>query len=194
MIEKFLKAKHWQLFLLALGLPTLFQFTLMGSLFFGMSGGNEPNPELMFNYFKYFPFIMVIYMGIFFSWFWSIAIGLDKKIPDALKLNLGRFKILLIIPFIYALFLSIFMETMMAGMMGTAGAPNPAIFRLIVPLHLFAMFCLLYCIHFIAKTIKTAELQKEVGFGDFALDFFLIWFFPIGIWLIQPKINKMVEE
>ena len=43
-----------------------------------------------------------------------------------------------------------------------------------------------------AKTIKTVELQKKVTFSDFAGEFFLLWFSPIGIWILQPKINKFV--
>ena len=46
--------------------------------------------------------------------------------------------------------------------------------------------------YFVAKTFKTAELQRKVSFSDFAGDFFLVWFLPIGIWIIQPKINRMV--
>jgi hypothetical protein len=29
---------------------------------------------------------------------------------------------------------------------------------------------------------------------DFAGEFFLLWFYPVGIWIVQPKINKMVES
>lgn len=61
-------------------------------------------------------------------------------------------------------------------------------------MHLFSMFCLFYCLYFVAKTIKTAELQKETSFGDFAGEFFLIWFYPIGIWFIQPKINRIAKS
>jgi hypothetical protein len=32
-----------------------------------------------------------------------------------------------------------------------------------------------------------------VKFRDFAGEFFLVWFYPVGVWIIQPKINKMIE-
>lgn len=44
-----------------------------------------------------------------------------------------------------------------------------------------------------AKTIKIVEVQKSVKFVDFAGEFFLLWFFPIGIWFLQPKIKKLAE-
>jgi hypothetical protein len=41
--------------------------------------------------------------------------------------------------------------------------------------------------------VKTIELQREVTFSDFAGEFFLIWFYPVGIWIIQPKVNKFAQ-
>ena len=49
-------------------------------------------------------------------------------------------------------------------------------------------------LYFCSKTIKTVELQKEVFFGEFIGDFFGLWFYPIGIWFIQPKINKLAKD
>ena len=66
--------------------------------------------------------------------------------------------------------------------------------EILIPLRLFSMFCFLYTIYFVAKTFKTAELQKEVDFGDFAGEFFMIFFYFIRIWVFQPEINKMVES
>ena len=50
----------------------------------------------------------------------------------------------------------------------------------------------LFCIYYNAKLIKSVELKKEANFADFSSDFFLILFFPIGIWIIQPKLNKII--
>jgi len=50
-----------------------------------------------------------------------------------------------------------------------------------------------YCLYFNAKALKTAELQKPLTFSDFAGEFFLLWFFPIGIWILQPRINKLFD-
>jgi hypothetical protein len=69
-----------------------------------------------------------------------------------------------------------------------------SIFTVIVPIHLFSMFCIFYTIYFVAKTIKTVELKREVKFGDFAGEFFLLWFYPVGVWILQPKLNKMIKE
>ena len=98
----------------------------------------------------------------------------------------------------YMIFMLVCMSLLMNSFMETTMEPNigylGGIIALIIPLHLFAMFCIFYAMYFVAKTIKTVELQREVQFSDFVGEFFLIWFYAIGIWILQPKINKMMEE
>jgi hypothetical protein len=48
-----------------------------------------------------------------------------------------------------------------------------------------------YTLWFNAKTFKSVELQREALIGDYIGEFFLLWYFPIGIWFIQPRINKI---
>jgi hypothetical protein len=49
-------------------------------------------------------------------------------------------------------------------------------------------------LYFTAKTLKSAEMQREAHFSDYIGDFFLLWFYPVGIWFIQPRINRIVQE
>jgi hypothetical protein len=62
---------------------------------------------------------------------------------------------------------------------------------IILPLHLFTMYSIFYVIWFIAKAIATIEQNKVVKFDTYAGNFFLLWFFPIGIWFVHPKIRKI---
>ena len=198
MTEKFLKAKHWQLFLLTFGIPMIFQFVMMGTMFAKFVSGNNPDPLFMFSYMKFFPLIMILFIGVFFGWFWSIVIGLQKVIPAEAQMKLKRFKIFFFIPLVYILFLSIYIGVAMSGFPDSFYFTNPELIggmmALIFPLHLFSMFCIFHSLYFVAKAFKTAELKRKVSFSDFAGEFFLIWFYPIGIWIVQPKINKMIEE
>jgi len=52
----------------------------------------------------------------------------------------------------------------------------------------------LYCIYFTAKTYRTLRLQRIATFKEYLSDFLLILFFPIGLWILQPKINKMMIQ
>jgi hypothetical protein len=198
--DRFLRAKHWHLFLLTFGIPMIFQFIMMGTMFESIGSGTEPDPTSFFSFFYVFPVMMIIFIGTFFGWFWSIAIGLQNKIPANVKMKTGIFKVFFFIPITYMLLISIGMGAVMSGLPDTiesGGAPNDGLIlssmAIILPLHLFSMFCIFYCLYFVSKTFKTVELQRETTFSDFAGEFFLIWFYPIGIWIVQPKINKMVD-
>lgn len=200
MIDKFLKAKHWQLFLLIFGIPMIFQFVIMGNFFANLGSVNGPEPSIIFNYMRLLPIIIILFILFFFGWFWSIVTGLQKIIPDEAKMKLIRFKIFFFIPLIYILFFSFFIGFIMNEFSDLTNAPqlNPGFIfgfiAVILPLHLFSMFCMFHSLYFVAKALKTAELKKEVGFPDFVLEFFLLWFYPVGIWIIQPRINKIMEE
>jgi hypothetical protein len=199
--ERFLKAKHWHLFLLTFGIPMIFQFLMMGTMLASFGNGTEPDPSAMFNFFKVFPVVMIIFAGTFFGWFWSIAIGLQSKVPVNVKMKTKKFKVFFFIPMTYILLILIGIGTAMSGfpdMVESGDTPDigliGSMMGIIIPLHLFSMFCIFYSLYFVAKTFKTVELQRETTFSDFAGEFFMIWFYPIGIWIIQPKVNKMVEE
>jgi hypothetical protein len=43
----------------------------------------------------------------------------------------------------------------------------------------------------VARNLAMAEKQEKVEFYDYAGAFFLLWFFFIGVWFIQPRINRM---
>jgi hypothetical protein len=59
---------------------------------------------------------------------------------------------------------------------------------------LVAMLAGFYQIYFLAKMVKMVELQREVRFEEYLLECVLFWFYFVGIWIIQPKINQFVED
>jgi len=189
MIEKFLKAKHWQIFIAVLGLPFLLDLILMP----GFIESNKPGYMD-----KFIPYIMILFAGGLIGWLWSVAIGLQKKIPSGIKMKVRKFKIFLMITIAYISLLIILISTTFGGLIHNGQEPSGAaigtFFAIILPLHLLSMFGMFYSLYFVAKTFKTVELQREVTFSDFAGEFFLFWFFPIGIWVIQPKINNMIMD
>ena len=198
MIEKILKAKHWQIFLLNFGVPMILHITMMITMFSKIGNEEKPDASFIFNYMLFFPIILIISIGTQFSWFWSVAIGLQNKVPEGITMKTKKFKIFFFIPLSYIILISLFIGLGLSFADQIDETPNPtfflSVFAIIIPLHLFSMFCIFYSLYFVAKTLKTIELQKEVNFSEFAGEFFLIWFYPIGIWIIQPKINKLTEN
>jgi len=184
-MKKLLQAKHWQLFMLTIGVPIILEIILIPFIIIG-------NNHMVI--LKIMPIMFIFFVGGLFGWFWAIAIHLQEKLPDDLKLKVNRFKTFLLIPIIYFAIFFVFLDFIMRGAIENGTGPDPAVFALIIPFHLFAMFCIFYCLYFVSKIFKTVELQRKVTFSDFASEFFMIWFFPVGIWIIQPKINKMIEN
>lgn len=205
MTNFFLKAKHWQLFLLIFVVPITFQMLLLIGVFTSIltaeANGQEPNPFVIFEYIKWFPLVMIFYVGTYYGWFWTIGTRMQPLVPHDVKLKVTRFKVLLLVPIIYlsvAMMLLVFIfNTFNPAGIEPGNVPDlrllPLLMIIVIPVHFFAMFCIFHSMYFVAKTIKTVELQREVSFGDFAGEFFLLWFYFIGIWILQPKINKMAE-
>lgn len=180
-MKQLLTIKHWQIFILLIGIPMIFQFILMGSIIMGN------NSRIIFTA---FPMLTVLFTGLIFSWFYALGTNLYKRLPETAEMNLTRFKIALVLPIAYILALSVFMFSIFCNISG-GEKPNLVIFAFIVPLHLISMVCIFYCLYFNAKALKTVELQRPVEFGEYIGEFFMFWFFPVGIWILQPRLNKL---
>ena len=180
-----LRLKHWQLFLLILVIPLILNvlYTI-----FAVSISN-----LLLD-FSIMLLIGGVSMAIFFGWLYVLGTNLHKMLPETVSMNLTKFKLFLITPLVYISFVSVLIF-MLFNDISTPNKPmSIGWFWLIIPIHLFSMFCIFYCLYFTAKVLKSVELQKSVSFGDFVTEFFLLWFYPIGIWIIQPRVNKFFEK
>lgn len=196
MISNILKAKHWQVFLILFGPVFCFQLFAMQSIFnIRLESETDILAPLQL-YFSYAPVLILLTIFTMGTWFWSIGVGLQKTIPSELQLKVNRFKIALLIPGIYSLFFIWGFIYIINNIFAASGDIAPALildwFPYIIPLHLLSIFCIFYCMAFVAKTIQTAESQRTVSFGDYIGNFFLIWFLPIGVWILQPKINELI--
>lgn len=190
MIKRFLTAKHWQLFILMFAIPIVIEIVwMLFMIIHVVQTHSTGEADFMFSFFYMFPIIMIITMGSLLWWFWSIGFGLQPLIPSELRPNLTFFKVTTIFPMAYFVLFIGFMFYLITGL-----RPNFYLFILIVPMHFFTMFCMFYNLYIVTKTFKIAELQRQVEFGEYIGEYFLLWFYPVGVWLIQPKINKMAEK
>jgi len=202
MINTFLKIKHWQLFILAFAIP-MFILTIFMSITMGqVSQVTETTIDfeqiyaMMLNYSKVSSVVMSVIIIVLFTWYWAVCVGLQEKVPEHAKMNVRKFKIFYFIGLAYSLFfvgliafLIYNLPNIITGVVSVSSLGT--ILTVLTSLHFFAIFCLLYCLYFAAKTIKTVELQRQTTLSDFIGEFLLIWFFPIGVWIIQPKVNEL---
>lgn len=162
--------------LLAFGVPVLFQLLLIGRM--------KSGEVLVFESFL----ISFLILVVFFGWLYSAGVGLNRIIPNEFKLKVIWFKVSISVPLLFIVVISYWLYNRVNGSQISLN------FELIFSFQLLAMFCLFYSFYFVARAIRTAEMKKKVSFTDFIGLFFLIWFFPIGIWLVQPRINRVIEE
>jgi len=189
MKDMILRARHWQLFILSFGIPFVLQLIMIGRIMLKVFNNEAIPPSGLFSESIVLIIIAAILYAIHPLWIWSVAVSLQDKVPETIKLKIKKFKIFFIIPLVYfILYLTLFSPAIINFEV------DPTLFLLIMPLHFFAMFCILYCLYFSAKTFRTVELQRTVHSGDYIGEFFLIWLFPIGVWIIQPRLNKIVQQ
>ena len=141
--------------------------------------------------FVLFPLVLLLTMGGLLGWLYAVGSGLQEQVPVELRRPTRLFKIALVFPTAYFLTFMFAIFSLLEYASSTMG--DSLVIIIILPLHLFAMFCMVYTLYFSAKTIKLAEQKKSVIFSDFVGEMFLIWFFPIGIWFLQPRINKLIK-
>lgn len=178
-IERFfVRAKHWQLFFLFVATLLVMEVVAFGSFF-----AAEKSPEEATTAMLLMATLTGLCMLCFLFWLWSLGSFLSSIVQPALRLRTGFF-----------LFSVIYSSVYVFGFGAIFQSINPKLFVVIIPLHLFAMYCIFYCLVFVAKNLVMAESGRRVTFYDYAGPFFLVWFYFIGVWFIQPRINRLYAE
>lgn len=170
----FLKIPHWGLFLLIMGFVVLgFPFTIFG-VFLGST---------VFISLIYLVFLLVP-STLYASWLFSAGKLLYHS-GDKQETNFKLFKFNFFFGLCYMilayLFVYVFFDSELLSSV------------IFLPIHLYALFCLFYEIYFVSRNLAIAE-RKGSNLGDYVGYFFLVWLFPVGIWVIQPKINTLYRK
>lgn len=174
-----LKLKHWQLFVLTWGIPLAINIYTFSK------------PELMV---KLFPVMMVVFIIGIFGWIWAISTQLYKKLPLEVNMNIKGFKIIFSVPIFYTLALTLWMAYRFYFRFSEGSSDVGSIIGIIAFVHFVSMVCILLGLRFAAQTLRSVELGRLAKFSDYAVEFFLIWFSPIGFWILQPRLNKLIEK
>lgn len=168
----YLKAKHWQLFIVLVGSMFLAQALMASSI---INGGR---PSVIS-----FVVPMALLSIVYFGWFWAISSACHKALPK----ELASSPIMMQIGLIYAIAYIFFSGIFVFGQ----GVKPPGY---VIVMHLLAMTAIFYALGFTAKQLTKLEQNKNVTFFTYSGPFFLLWFFPIGVWFIQPKVNQLLGQ
>jgi hypothetical protein len=133
---------------------------------------------LFFGLGELLPFGPVLAMIPFFIWVYALGIASRRALSETIAMSLVKFKSALAYAAGYSLVAAFFLQ---------------AIMPYALPFHLFAIFCLFYSIFFVAKCVRSIELNRAAVLSEWIYVFFGLWFFPVGVWFIQPKIQRIVK-
>ena len=172
----FLKLKSWQLFLLLLGIPGTAHLLLYSVL----PGDNT-------NFLLLSPF-QIILIFLLLSWFWVLGTRLNQFVSEDLRSTTTLFKFSIIVP----VAITISLQTLLILRPSSSSLPDLLLF--IIPLYFLFVVCLLYDLNFISKNLVLAEKNDKVKIEEYIGPFFALWFFPIGLWFIQPRVNSLFAQ
>jgi len=128
------------------------------------------------------------------GWVWAISVDLHEKLLPNIPLNITYFKIIFSIPIVYSLIMTCWISYIILRGGPSLDYSMGLFIGVILILHMISMICIVLGIRFAAKTLKSVELGRHARFNDYVGEFFLIWFSIIGVWILQPRINKLTER
>ncbi|MEM7163331.1 MAG: hypothetical protein AAF487_12925 [Bacteroidota bacterium] len=213
----FLTTPHWVLFLLMYVLPYTLVFGLSIYMSLQMDQMNDvyyPYPEdfdtdpnaiqdraqeqmrsaLLPMFATYIP-LFIGYLGQSL-WKFYFANYCNDRLPLKYKVNLKLFNWMVFLPTaIYILVIiggGVWLYSFDFDMFDN-GPPSWIFSLLFVYLFVYLIigFAFFYCLVKACKPYKIAISLKDATFGDYIGEFFALWFSFVGIWIMQPKINKL---
>jgi hypothetical protein len=156
----FLAAKHWQLFVVTVGLFSVGQLAGQWSVFV-VSGA-----------------ALWVWLSL---WIWTLGEFMSSLVPANHRPDIARFRLTLLVPGPCLLVSAVLENNIGGGFLS-------------LPLGVVAMFCVVYSIYFVSKCLRVAELGTSVTLSDYVGTFLLFWFHIVGVWFIQPRVNRLYAQ
>lgn len=123
---------------------------------------------------------------LFIAWLWAIGSFACQFVPPIArpKTDILTFSLIYAASCTSLLFLSF----------GFLLSTSTLAIAVVLPLGLVLMFCVFYAMFFASKALVLAGIFKPGPILEYARPLILIWAYPIGVWVIQPKINRLYRQ
>ena len=170
-MKKILYYKHWQLFLLII---------ICGAWV-------SPSPLRQI--------VNSVSIATFLAWIYSIGIyGQDRISELGLKImNFKLFKTNMIIVAILCL-IGLVYSAIAKETIDTASSRFGLEDIILSIASFYFVFAFFHSILFVCKTIAKVEYRREVSFSDYFDYFFFMVSVIVGIWVLQPKVNRLIAS
>ena len=169
-MKLFLKAKDWQLCILALA------GTVVGIMVMDES---KSSPILTI--------LASVFGALFALWLWTLGAELNKRVDEKTRMGRAFFKFASVFPFVFSVAYAVLLKDLMTP------DSHRWFVDLVNKLAYVVFFCLFYEVWFIAKNLVMAERQMPVVVMDYLGLIFSLAFLPIGVWSFQPRVNRLFD-
>lgn len=114
---------------------------------------------------------------VYFGWLWSI----NRRVSNGIRSGKDVFFVICFaIVFIYFLSYNLFL------LFGRIGEEDDLeIYNLLV------LSLTVFCLAVISKRLKSHEVNRPATLGEYFWYVVLLLIFPIGVWVLQPRINRL---
>ena len=120
---------------------------------------------------------------LYFSWSLLVGHGLYQLSPKKVDLNYNLF-----------IFNGFVWITAYVIVMTISDGQGMTFNGLAVLPGFYVCYAILHYLMFPARILKSIEKDGKADIGECIGDFFLILILPIGIWFLQPRINKVTAD
>ena len=128
-------------------------------------------------------------MIVLFGWMFSIGAWCNSKLSGSDQGNIIGYGCGLALPIVYMLmFILIYLPQV------SSGSPplRPPLWLL--PMHMLSLAGIFYGVWFTARKLNSLLDQEKVNFMIFSNAFFMLFVFPLGLWVIQPAVNQLYHR
>jgi hypothetical protein len=178
-MKSLLRRKHWQIFI----------FIMLGLVLINYKSESNPLLESIMYWIGLLTYLLYPFLIIVFF---------KRKLPAELiisfKIAMMIFAIGLVIHISQSLFLhNILLTADVIIVTLTNNHSFPSNKLILAPL-LMPLYAFVHLSAFLAKAIKSIESGKVAKLKEYIKELLLIMFLPLGIWLLQPRISRILKN
>ncbi len=138
--------------------------------------------------------LVVANIGLFMlvvlcAWMYSVGTWCNARLPEARQSGILVFALTLVMPLLYVLmYILLYLPQLQSG-----GPPEkPPLWLL--PMHMLSMLSIFYAFWYTARKYKSLAENEDADFMIFSSTFFWLFIFPLGVWIIQPEVNRLYHR
>ncbi|AWW32016.1 hypothetical protein DN752_18790 [Echinicola strongylocentroti] len=191
-MDLLIKMKHYVIFLIIAGIPFI---TSLGTNITYLSGASLP-PQTLSNINLAGLLIGVI---TFYLWIWSVILHLSKAMDTKKITASSTFSLALLVSFVFGILALFYFHT--GGIMSKdfidqkdIVEESPSLTIILAIILFISLSLLLISLNHLAYLLVMAERNREPHKTEYFSEFIMALVFPIGLWFLQPRIQKVLAS